>query len=672
MKLKAWKSLSALILFMSMSIWVSSQPLLNEMGYIGISKEGKSGEGMQDTTSIMHFIAIGKKMIEKYPDSALQLFDKAIVASKNIGFDDGIALSMINRSLMYCLTGAYNDAITTLEKAIPYCKQSLHYRNALPQAYNMLGTAWRHNTDYNKVAYYYHLALAAAEKHAGMEELIAIIYNNYATMLTELDEPEKAQIYLNKGEKILRRNGNIKDLSSLLYNKAFNYLQNNRYVEAFPILEEALELSKEADNIRTQKLCLNGLAGVYMANNQPQKALLSIKRSYSLTPSSDPHIETSILATMGQVYESMKRYDLAEYYLLQQLTLASKFDMSASQMSLQAHKALSAIYVTTEDYPKAWFHLYKYVSIRDSLIGINKVLNINQMETKYRTAEKDKEIVEQQLLISRQQVHIVRNKWMLWLSVSVALLLALISLLMYRNMRHHRNLQQERSHVMQREQELKVLKAALSAEEKERIRIGKELHDGVGGLLSAIKINFSVIRMQNKNMEHSEAFKNVFSLMDEATDEIRKTAHNLMPEMLLKGGITEAVRNFCERIPKTSSLELQVLTYGSPIRLNSSLELSIYRIIQELINNIIRHSEASLGIIQMGWQHEKLTITIEDNGIGFNLEQIKEWGGIGLKNILDRVEVLNGQIDIESKEFSGTTIDIEFTFDEMKKKYHYD
>src|SRR5690606_7365869 len=137
-----------------------------------------------------------------------------------------------------------------------------------------------------------------------------------------------------------------------------------------------------------------------------------------------------------------------------------------------------------------------------------------------------------------------KNTW-IWITSLSILLLGITIILLYRNNRHKQYLQEEKIRVLMQEQEIKLLKAMMTGEEKERTRLGRGWHDGVGGLLSAIKINLSTMRIHNQTLAETEHFRNVLELVDEATGELRKTAHNLMPEVLLKGGITEAVNNFC-------------------------------------------------------------------------------------------------------------------------------
>jgi two-component system NarL family sensor kinase len=212
---------------------------------------------------------------------------------------------------------------------------------------------------------------------------------------------------------------------------------------------------------------------------------------------------------------------------------------------------------------------------------------------------------------------------------------------------------------MLKQQELRS-KAVIEAEEKERTRIAQELHDGVGQQLSAVKLNMSSLEsfIDMKNNDQKQLFKNALEIIDESVKEVRSVSHNMMPNTLLKSGLGTAVREFLNRISNNDKLKIEMEIHGLNERLESTTETILFRVLQEIVNNIIKHSQASTINIQIIRHEKELTLMVEDNGVGFDSKKVKG-DGIGLQNIQSRIAYLNGNLNIDSHPGKGTTISIE-------------
>lgn len=197
----------------------------------------------------------------------------------------------------------------------------------------------------------------------------------------------------------------------------------------------------------------------------------------------------------------------------------------------------------------------------------------------------------------------------------------------------------------------------LDAEERERQRIGRDLHDGLGGMLAGIKMNLSQqSKTDNRNLD------TVINRLDESVKELRHIARNMMPESLLKIGLEDALHDLCELLQiEDTRIEFQPINIDKNLPL--AMQMHIYRIVQELLNNAIRHAKPSNIILQCSQHQNIVHITVEDDGCGFDQELIREKPGIGFSNIKNRVEYLKGNIDIESAKNEGTSINIEINAD---------
>lgn len=225
---------------------------------------------------------------------------------------------------------------------------------------------------------------------------------------------------------------------------------------------------------------------------------------------------------------------------------------------------------------------------------------------------------------------------------------------------HKQRLQQERIDNLQQKMEIERLNATIDGEEKERTRIARELHDGIGALLTGAKMNFEMVK-KNSQYEHHPDFIEGLKLLEETASGLRETAHNIMPEILMQEGLSDAVKSFCERMTGKGGTVISFQTLGTTGKLDAAFNLPVYRIVQELIHNIRKHAGAATALVQMNFHEDGgLDITIEDDGVGVETARLKNSNGMGLKNINERVKQLGGRIDINSIIGKGTSVYLEF------------
>jgi signal transduction histidine kinase len=200
----------------------------------------------------------------------------------------------------------------------------------------------------------------------------------------------------------------------------------------------------------------------------------------------------------------------------------------------------------------------------------------------------------------------------------------------------------------------------IEAQEKERKRIAEDLHDSLGQMLSTIKLHMVSIEDSEamNSTENKGVLNNAIGYIDDACNEVRNISHHLMPGALIRLGLIPALGDIIENINKTNKVEINFTNNGFEKRLNESTEINIYRIIQELIRNTIKHSQATKIDINMSRENNHISLTIEDNGKGFDTSKISESEGIGWKNIYSRLAILNGKINISSEINRGTKISI--------------
>ncbi|MGE8376907.1 MAG: sensor histidine kinase, partial [Sphingobacterium sp.] len=291
-------------------------------------------------------------------------------------------------------------------------------------------------------------------------------------------------------------------------------------------------------------------------------------------------------------------------------------------------------------------------AISDSTKYENMEVEIQNLEINYQTAEKEKRIA---LLENEQREVVLKSKNQVLLNLVLgigALTFLLVMLFLFYVLRTNKKNNRKRLEEIGRDQELKISQALLEGEDRERIRIARDLHDGIGGTLSGIKLKLSD-PTADKELMVQKANEQLHS----AIGELRRTARGMMPESLLKNGLETALHDLCTDLI-SSEVQIEFQSSGlSDHSMNNTVH--IYRIVQELLTNAIKHGKAKNILVQLIQEQDAILITVDDNGKGFDTGQMSNVTGIGLKNIQNRVDFLKGTLSIDSDPGNGTSVNIE-------------
>jgi signal transduction histidine kinase len=236
----------------------------------------------------------------------------------------------------------------------------------------------------------------------------------------------------------------------------------------------------------------------------------------------------------------------------------------------------------------------------------------------------------------------------------------IIGIAAWLNLQNKRRLEHQRFAELEKEKQLEGVEAMLKGEESERSRLAKDLHDGLGGMLSGTKMSLSTVR-ENIDLtpEGAALFEKSIRQLDNTIAELRKVAHNMMPEALVKYGLGSAVADFCESMQLSGNTRVICEQYVADRMLDNSAAVNVYRIIQELVNNAVIHGKAGQILVQLTVTQDKVLITVEDNGKGFDQHAKNCLQGIGLHNVRTRVNYFNGRMELVSGHGEGTVVNIE-------------
>lgn len=588
-------------------------------------------------------------------DSAIKNLMHAYQISYELNYLEGIAKSLTNLGLMYMDKGEYTKSLQIYKRCVPYSKLlSVKNPKAIVILYNNIAAVYGNQNIFDSAARYYYRALEQYDKHQLSDTTILLsLYTNLGGRLIVLKRTHQAKYYLAKAEPIALATDNSKMLAKVYVGYAAIKGIEKKYDSARYFALKALDIFEEVRDPASHIIAFSSVGDTYVNEGKPQKALTYYDQAFKIKHDAPKTAFAVAYRGRGKAYYKLGKYKQAEKDYLESLKLSHQANALAGIE--ETNKALVDVYTALGDYKKALFYRNEYAKIVDSSMNEKRLRTFGQLEIKYRTSQKDKELAEKKLQLAQQRNEIsVKNKWIVIICIASLLLIGLIA----NNFRIRRQRQVLQIKNLKNEKEMEQLKATMKGEEKERVRIARELHDGIMIQFSSVQMNLSALNEKMPTIQNSK-LNTIIDSLNEAIKDLRKSAHNLMPDMLLKEGLTEAVHYFCVRLQESSKTEIDFQSYGIMTKIASEYELMLYRMIQELLQNIIKHAKATKVLVQLNFQSEIMSITVEDDGVGVDTNSISLHRGMGLHQIKERIQSLNGHFTISANKPHGTSVYIE-------------
>jgi len=392
------------------------------------------------------------------------------------------------------------------------------------------------------------------------------------------------------------------------------------------------------------------ISGFYNELDQPLKAIPYAKDVYNYgKKSNNPMMLLRATNRLSRVYLKAKMYPEARVYALEILAL-SKGEKVTNDV-LYAYETLSIIEAAYRNFEKALEYHVQYVNAVDSIHKYQIDSRFLEYETKFESDRKEKQILTLKGEKSRQELLMV-------IGLLGALVVVGLVLFLYWRVRVGRRIAENRVVQLQKERQVIATIALLKGQDEERSRLARDLHDGLGGMLSGLK--FSLSNMKGNmilDQENASAFQSSIGMLDNVISEMRRVAHSMMPEALVRFGLKEATQDLCDQVGKSSGVQVHFQAIGSDWNLEKSISVALFRIAQELLNNILKHAEASQIQVQLVKDENHISLTVEDNGKGFDPSEATQ--GAGLTSIRTRTEALGGSFDIQSKPGEGSSFLVE-------------
>jgi signal transduction histidine kinase len=371
------------------------------------------------------------------------------------------------------------------------------------------------------------------------------------------------------------------------------------------------------------------------------------------------------------VYLQLNKIDSAKYYLTEALDKAKEYKfMPKIRIILNDW---CNYYSKNKQFDKAYEYRTWLNSFTDSLITIQNHNRILLYDARYQSDKKELHIKQLEQEKKIQQLSLRQQSIFNYVLLGSLAALLVIAFLGWRYVRSKQKisqqtgqLQAQRIRELEQEKQLIAFDFLLKGQEEERSRLAKDLHDGLGGMLSGVKLSLSAMKGNViLSEENARLFTKALSQLDNSMREMRRVAHNMMPEALVKFGLQQAVQDYCDSLLGMQQFKISCHFHDLDKRIEPTAEIIVYRIVQELLNNVVKHAGATEVLVQVMRHNNSLNITVEDNGKGFDLATLDQSKGAGLANVKSRVDYLKGQLDIRSEPGKGTSVHIDCNLTEV-------
>lgn len=610
------------------------------------------------------------KAVDVSPNRAYEYFRQALQQSRATRFSQGVTMALTEMGNWYFGNDIDRAIRLGYEALNSYDSSNIHDINIKAPIDLLLAEAYDEKGRQDSSAYFFyrlsdeiengHIKEANFEINLYIKLTVFWLHLDYDTTTVKNTIQQYVQTAIQIAASLPEKDYNR---YNTLFLQGLYLNATHQYDSSIYCFEQFLQKQKTMNLPRKISTLLNIADGLLM-ENRPARALIYIEKVRALGKNPEYNAPLAFYLSAADFMRAtaifqQKKYTEAQQLLQEYLAKIATSGNLVRHDVVDAHKMLGECYEQQGDYQRALEQNKIHLRMHDSLVQKDKLDMVNRLEMRFRIARKDKELAEQKLAVTEATSNVRKKNFWIGIISLLAAGLTAIFILLQRNSLHKQRLQQEKINGFQKQMEITRLNATLSGEEKERKRLARELHDGIGGLLAAARINFELAGRKQEVRDIPD-FEGGLKLLEEASIELRKTAHNMLPDVLENKGLLQAVRSFCIKMGHNNDTELIFQHYGIEKKFNTIFELNIYRIIQELVYNILKHAKAKHAVIQMEYQENGLSVTIEDDGIGMPEDITGHSRGIGLTNIYDRVKNASGIIDIHSTPESGTSIYLEF------------
>jgi len=424
--------------------------------------------------------------------------------------------------------------------------------------------------------------------------------------------------------------------------------------------KKAIELFEKSGNQQHTGIVLDALGSIEIKRDELNGARKLFLKSLKACKANND-LQGCIIANihLSECQFKLGNLDSAKYFIHR-----SKSKCKTSQTNsllLDVYDILHRQFIETGKSDSAHYYLNLLHKLKDSLITASTLESAKNSEQQF----KNKQLGRKNKQLNESESKARKELSTSYILIAAIIMITVLIIIIYRQRLKSKNqlaakneeLHQQKLDELMKEKELEKITTLMEGQEQERKRIAGELHDGLGSLLATIKHHFEVV--EDKMDTNKETYEKAYGLLDKASEEVRRISHNMASNVLSKFGLVAAMQDLCEVVNASKRLKINLKVTGLENRLESSREIHLFRISQELVSNTLKHAQASAITLQLTMHKDALNLIVEDNGIGFDTKVVKSKEGMGLENLKARVAHLNGTIEIDSVIERGTTVVID-------------
>ena len=561
-----------------------------------------------------------------------------------------------NKRMMYLFA-----TLTQHDSAIWYGKQILKIATETKDTLNMgiayitLGERYNFKSDYETGIAYSLKGLRIIERLDTSSRTRATLNASMAANYLMIKDYKKSIEFGKKAEILDRKNKNYKSLTSTLLNLGNAYDALGQDIKAIEAYNESLSLCDKYNFPSFVAMNCEGMVEIMDRQNKlDQVKYYAEKGLATAIKIADNFNIMSCYQNLSIYYLKTNQHAKAKELLFKALDISKANDYKEARGTIS--QSLSNVLYAAHEYALASQYQREAIKIKEDIFTESMAQKHANEEVKFETEKKESQI--------KLQTAEIRQKNILnYFLIAGTIAFLAISILSYRNYKHRQKLQQAKIDELETEKQLTATEAVLKGEAQERTRLAKDLHDGLGGMLSGIKFSLNNMK-ENLIMtpDNVHAFERSIDMLDSSIKEMRRVAHNMMPEILVKYGLDAALKEFCAEMDRSGMLHVNYQSVGmQKTDIPQTTSIAIYRIVQELLNNAMKHANAKNVLVQLHQsdQEKLLAVTVEDDGNGFDANLLATSGGMGWLNIKNRIEFLKGKVDLQSAPGKGTSVMIE-------------
>ena len=621
-----------------------------------------------DTAKVAKLSAWYEGIKRKEPQKALDLANTILELSKKLQYDKGMALGYAHLGFVDATTGENRRAIGYYTEAINHYKK-INDNSGLAVCFGTMANAYSGLGKSDSSTIYRMAAISLLEKmkdapsfSAKDKRMLSLQYYNLAvSYANSLKDDDKALSYYKKAEKMARQANDTTMIVTALNGVTRRLASKEQFADALVQAQEALRLAKASGDPFLLSQAYHGYATVLDVSGKMDEAVEPAQLAIRYAEQTGDFGRFMVSATTySHILQQKGDYKTLKAFLEKVLDKTGQKD--DIEFLADMYGFLAEANYKLGNYKPAYDQLHKKLVFNDSILKVENNRIMADMEFRYQTAQKEKALSQNQLQLAQKNLQLQKNREYIYYTLAALIVALLIAALFYIRYRNKKRIHQKEIQSLQQQKEIQLLQALMQGEEKERSRIAKDLHDGVAGMLAAAKMHLSA---EENEAGQPKGYSKALQLLNDATVEVRKTSHNLMPEVLLQHGLDKALLRYCNNI-SSASLQVHYYFIGEEQRYVDSFELSVYRIVQELLNNIFKHSKATEASVQLSVRDTLLSISIEDNGIGFP-KQPAQTGGMGLDSLKHRIHALNGNIELNAETGGGVNAYLEFDTEGLRQ-----